>query len=62
MIPVLWDEIMAPAREWVKGTYPQEEDQVMVTEEGLEKAGLAGLTVGDHFRAGYRDGRWKPHG
>ena len=54
--PVLWDEIMAPAREWVKGTYPQEEDQVMVTEEGLEKAGLAGLTVGDHFRAGYRDG------
>ena len=54
--PILWDEIMAPAREWVKGTYPQEENQVMVTEEGLEKAGLAGLTVGDRFRARYRDG------
>ena len=54
--PVLWDEMMAPAREWVKGTYPREENQVMVTEEGLEKAGLAGLTVGDRFRARYRDG------
>ena len=32
--PVLCDEIMAPAREWVKGTYPQEEDRVMVTKEG----------------------------
>ena len=53
---VCWDEIMAPAREWVKGTYPEEENQVMVTEEALEEAGLAGLSVGDSFRADYRDG------
>ena len=54
--PVSWDEIMAPARDWVKGEYPQSENEVMVTEEGLEKAGLKGLTVGDSFSAGYRDG------
>ena len=54
--PVSWDEIMAPARDWVKGEYPQSENEVMVTEEGLEKAGLKGLAVGDSFSAGYRDG------
>ena len=28
--PVFWDDIMAPAREWVRGDYPQTEDQVMI--------------------------------
>lgn len=51
-----WDEIMAPAREWVKGRYPEAENEVMTTAEGLEKAGLSGLTVGDTFTALYRDG------
>ena len=51
-----WEEIMAPAREWVKGTYPQEDNEVMVTEEALEEAGLSGLNLGDSFRADYRDG------
>ncbi|MGI6005979.1 MAG: ABC transporter permease [Ruminococcus sp.] len=54
---VCWEEFMAPAREWVRGTYPREDNEVMVTEEGLEKAGLAGLTVGDSFQAEYRDGK-----
>lgn len=53
---VCWDEIMASAREWVKGTYPKADNEVMVTEEALEKAGLSGRTVGDRFTAGYRDG------
>ena len=53
---VCWEEIMAPAREWVKGTYPQAENEVMVTEKALEEAGLSGLTVGDSFQADYRDG------
>ena len=53
---VYWDEIMEPAREWVKGSYPEKENEVMVTEEGLEKAGLSGLGIGDTFTAGYRDG------
>lgn len=53
---VCWEDIMAPAREWVKGSYPKADNEVMVTEEALEQAGLAGLTVGDSFFAGYRDG------
>ena len=40
---VYWDEIMSPAREWVRGTYPEKENEVMATEEGLEKAGLSDL-------------------
>lgn len=51
-----WEEMMSPAREWVKGTYPSAENEVMVTEEALEDAGLEGLTVGDSFLADYRDG------
>ncbi len=54
--PVCWDEIMAPARAWVTGVYPKADNEVMVTKEALEQAGLAGLTVGDSFSAGYRDG------
>lgn len=50
---VYWNEMKAPAREWVKGTYPVEEDEVMVTEYALEKCGLAGLDIGDSFRAVY---------
>lgn len=50
---VYWDEMKTPVREWVKGTYPVEEDEVMVTEYALEKCGLAGLDVGDSFRAVY---------
>ncbi len=53
--PVFWDEIMAPAREWVRGDYPQTEDQVMISEKGLKSAGLEGLDVGDTFSAEYRD-------
>ena len=40
---VYWDEIMSPARECVRGTYPEKENEVMATEEGLEKAGLSDL-------------------
>lgn len=51
-----WNEIMAPARDWVKGKYPSAENEVMMTEEGLQAAGLEGLGIGDTFTAGYRDG------
>ncbi len=53
---IYWNEIMEPAREWMRGTYPEAENEVMVTEEGLKKAGLSGLDIGDTFTAGYRDG------
>ena len=48
-----WNEIMAPAREWVKGAYPTEVNEVMVTEYALEKCGLQGLEIGDEFTAVY---------
>lgn len=48
-----WNEIMAPAREWVKGAYPAEVNEVMVTEYALEKCGLQGLEIGDEFAAVY---------
>ncbi len=47
--PVYWDQMMAPARETVTGSYPMAEDQVMATEEALEKCGFSGLGVGDEF-------------
>lgn len=50
---IWWNEIMAPARKWVKGEYPKEENEVMVTEYALEKCGLAGLEIGDEFPAVY---------
>ena len=35
--PVCWDEIMAPARDWVTGVYPKADNEVMVTKEALEQ-------------------------
>lgn len=54
---VYWNDIMTPAREWVKGTYPQEENEVMVTKEALESCGFEelGLGIGDTFRALWQD-------
>lgn len=51
-----WNEMMAPARKWVKGSYPQKYNEVMATEEALKECGLDGLTVGDTFTATYRNG------
>ncbi len=50
---IWWNEIMAPAREWVKGDYPKEVNEVMVTEYALEKCGFQGLGIGDEFSAVY---------
>lgn len=44
-----WKQMMAPARERVTGSYPVREDEVMVTEEALEKCGFQGLGIGDAF-------------
>lgn len=48
-----WNEIAAPARESVEGKYPVEENEVMVTEEALEKCGFKGLRPGDELTAVY---------
>lgn len=56
---VCWNEIMEPARKWMKGTYPKAENEVMAAEKCLEEAGLEGKTIGDTFSAGYRDAEGK---
>lgn len=42
-----WEEMAAPAREKMKGKYPTEDDEVLVTKEALEKCGFSGLGIGD---------------
>lgn len=54
-----WDYMMKPARKWVKGRYPVQENEVMVTERALEKCGLEGLDVGDCFTVTYGIGEKK---
>lgn len=54
-----WNEMMQPAREWVKGKYPREFNEVMATKEALKECGMEGLNVGDTFSATYMDGRGK---
>ncbi len=53
---VMWDKLQEPAREWVKGTYPKKDNEVMATKEALEDCGLEGLDVGDSFTITYGDG------
>lgn len=48
-----WEEMRAPGRTWMEGTYPQEADEVMVKREGLETCGLEGLKTGDTFTMTY---------
>lgn len=50
---IYWDTMMEPAREWVKGEYPSEVNEVMVSEEALQKSGLDGLEIGDNFTMTY---------
>ena len=50
-----WNKMARPAREWVKGRYPEKVNEVMVTEEALEECGLSGLAVGDSFSMVYSD-------
>lgn len=54
-----WEDMCAPARNWVKGSYPKKENEVMVTKEALEKLGFAGLEIGDTFPAVYMDSHGK---
>lgn len=52
---IFWEQQMAPAREWVKGSYPQKENELMVTPKALEDCGMGDLTVGDSFELTYGD-------
>ncbi len=50
-----WENIMKPAREWVRGTYPQNVNEVMATREALEDCGIGNLEIGDSFTITYGD-------
>lgn len=44
---VFWNEMMVPARESLEGTYPVEEDEIMVCQDAMEKCGFQSVEVGD---------------
>lgn len=50
-----WEKIMKPAREWVRGEYPQKDNEVMATREVLEDCGMGNLDIGDSFVITYGD-------
>lgn len=49
-----WNQMMEPAREWVKGEYPQEVDEIMVSKAALKECGMEQLEVGDSLAFTYR--------
>ncbi|QDW73292.1 ABC transporter permease [Lachnospiraceae bacterium KGMB03038] len=53
---IYWREMKAPARKWMKGTYPRAEREILVTEKALEACGTPDLTIGDTLTAQYIDG------
>lgn len=57
----MWEEINAPAREEMKGIYPQAEDELLVTRKALESCGAGSLGIGDiitlTYAEGWRDGK-----
>lgn len=55
-----WNEMVEPARLWMKGTYPQKENEILVTERALKKCGAPGLQIGDVLKAEYVDGTGEP--
>ena len=50
-----WEKIMAPAREWVKGEYPKNVNEVMATRAALKDCGMENLDIGDSFTITYED-------
>ena len=52
---VYWETMSAPARTGVKGTYPEKENELMVTREALRACGKETLEPGDCFVMNYED-------
>lgn len=50
-----WNGFRKPVTEWVKGSYPQKENEVMVTKDALKDCGLDHLEIGDTFTMTYMD-------
>lgn len=52
-----WGRMMKPARKWVQGDYPQKEDELMVTEDALERCGYEGKGIGDSITFTWDSGK-----
>ena len=46
---IYWNDMMAPVRKFVKGHYPMEENEIMVTEDALKKCGFPDKKIGDEI-------------
>lgn len=69
-----WEKIMEPAREWVKGEYPKNVNEIMTTRAALKDCGMGNLDIGDSFTITYEDnlgehtkefvisGKWEGYG
>lgn len=58
---IYWNEMMKPAREWVKGNYPKKSNELMATKAALKQCGFENLNIGDSFSATYTDGTGQKH-
>lgn len=50
-----WNKMMAPARKFVEGKYPEKENEIMVTEDALKSCGYEELEIGDTITMTYGD-------
>lgn len=49
----LWNKMMAPARKFTEGVYPEKVDELMVTEAALKKCGFSDKKIGDEIQFVY---------
>ncbi|MDD3404588.1 MAG: ABC transporter permease [Hespellia sp.] len=52
---IYWNRMKSEAMEWVKGSYPQEENEIMVTKAALKDCGYENLGIGDELPLTYRN-------
>lgn len=50
---ILWNKMMAPARNFTEGAYPEKVDELMVTEAALKKCGFSDKKIGDEIQFVY---------
>ena len=50
-----WQNMMKPIRTKFQGRYPENEDEVLVTEKVLNRCGYSGLKLGDTITVSYED-------
>ncbi|MCI8327304.1 MAG: ABC transporter permease [Lachnospiraceae bacterium] len=48
-----WNKMKKPAMRKVEGSYPEKENEIMVTKKALKECGYGDLSVGDHFQMTY---------